>query len=96
MKRNYAPNRFCNSRFNAYRKSSVEDIDLHWRINLYLFSDLMLEICQAKHLISKKKNELDFPLIAVQRTREMVFHITVCSYQKLAISETKTVFQHLT
>jgi len=61
-----------------------EDIDLHWRINLYLFSDLMLEICQAKHLIFKKKNELDFPLIADQRSREMVFHIMVCSYKKLA------------
>jgi hypothetical protein len=89
MKRNYAPNRFCNSRFNAYRKSSVEDIDLHWRINMYLFSDLMLEICQAKHLICKKKNELDFPLIADQRSRETIFHITVCSYPKGGTFTTK-------
>ena len=53
MKRNYAPNRFCNSRFNAYRKSSVEDIDLHWRINLYLFS-ISLTLTNEALLENKK------------------------------------------
>jgi hypothetical protein len=61
-------------------------LSIHCMLSFHIH--LKLEICQAKHLILKKKNDLDFPLIADQSSREMVFHITVCSYKKLAIFTT--------